>query len=207
MQGRDAYAVFGVIYGTAAADILGHAEMNACVLIGGESAAGPLWQWPGGPAIDLAGSVDLKGCQLSGDQVFDLVTGTGQVRHENTFVGIPDVSPGVTAISTSLPWMTGESAYPGGNLQVKVVGPGVKLVTISASIGMNAPIMTPFGDVWLPPGFVPITAGLTDNLGEFGTTIVLPASVQRGLLVTFQGVVIPLNGGLTATAPAVLHVL
>lgn len=103
--------------------------------------------------------------------------------------------------------MTGTSAYAGGTMNINVDSTSATLATISASIGMRPPLPTVIGDVWLAPAYVPVTAGITDANGEIATTIAVPATVTRGLIVTFQGVVFPSSGGITATTPAILHVL
>jgi len=208
-QGADPwiYGVFYPVEGTAGLDCEGHAELRNCNVLSGQTAPHPiLGAVAGGPSIELSGTgahVDLKSCVLTAGG-YPQLNGSGSARVENYAIS---AAAGVSVVNTNLPWMTGTSDYPGGTLAINVDSTPSTLATISASIGMQPPIATPIGRVWLSHTFLPVTAGFTDANGELATTIAVPTMVTRGLTVTFQGVVFPTTGGITATAPAILHVL
>jgi hypothetical protein len=207
-QGRGAYAAFGTVYSTPALQVLGHAQLRDCTLQGGLEFSAPWIYLPGHAAIELAGSVDLRRCTLtSGGATAPLLFGSGTVQTELTnVVGTTPNPATITVVPATLPWMTGDDAVPGGTMQVAVDGPPATLATISASLDMRTPMASWVGDIWLDAAYLPLSFGITDGSGSFGISLPMPAQVQRGLHVTFQGLVIPNGGSLVATAPAVLQI-
>ena len=207
-QGRDAYAVFGVLSSTPALQIMGHAQLRDCSLQGGLEFSSPWIALAGHAAIELTGSVDLRRCTLtSGGATAPLLWGSGTVRTELTnVVGTTPNPATITVVPATLPWMTGADAVPGGTMQVAVDGPPATLATISASLDMRTPMASWVGDIWLDAAYLPLSFGITDGSGSFAISLPMPAQVQRGLHVTFQGLVIPNGGSLVATAPAVLQI-
>jgi hypothetical protein len=206
-KGRDAYAAFGVVLGDAALQVHGRAELRGCTVTGGLHFTSGTFAVPGGPAIDLAGSVDLRSCVLSSGLGQPLIGGSGIVQAENTVTLGATPSPGsVTIVPALLPWTTGASAVPGGVLQAGIDGPAATLAVLFAGLGMRPPTPLTIGDVWTDPAAtVVLVIGVTDPAGALATTVPVPLSIQRGLQLTFQGLVVP--GPIVATAPAILQVL
>lgn len=207
-RGRDAYAVFGVLYGSAGLHVDGRAELRDCTLIGGAEFAASTMLVPGGSAIQFSGSVDLRDCQLSGAVSLPYVNGTGTVRAQNTVTqGAVVLPPTITVVNTDLPWTTGTSAPPGGVLQSRVDGAPGTLALQFASLGMHRPFTDPFGEYWTSPaGTVVLQIGVTDATGSLAYAVNLPSFAPRGLQLTVQSMLAPNAGGLLTSAPAVLLV-
>lgn len=208
-RGRDAYAVFGVLYGTPALHVDGSAELRDCSLIGGAEFRASSTLIPGAAAIAFTGSVDLKNCQLSGASSMPFLSGTGTVRAENTATqGAVALPPSVNVVSAALPWTTGTSALPGGVMQCRLDGAPATLALLFASLGMHRPFTDPFGEYWTEPaGTVVLLIGVTDASGSLTFHANMPTFAPRGLQLTFQSMLAPSTGGLLTSAPAILQIL
>jgi hypothetical protein len=133
-----------------------------------------------------------------------LIAGSFQYDGSTTFGG--GVQPAGTQVF--LPATDGSSAAPGGTIACRVeTQPGLAAMLV-ANLGMQARVVTVFGPLWVgAQGYVSLAFGLTDANGVLAGAIPVPASVQRGLAITFQGGALgPTASVPAAGTPVVLHV-
>jgi hypothetical protein len=141
----------------------------------------------------------------SGSTGVPAVTGGGTVLYDNTQF-VPAFTGGTPSF---VPVVDGQGAAPGGVMQAVLLGPPQVPAALVASLGVRVPIAVPEGAAWIDPNaYVVMALGLLDPTGSMPVGLAVPASVQRGLVVAFQGVAVPPGApGLVASVPALLHVL
>lgn len=111
----------------------------------------------------------------------------------------------IQATTMDLPWTTGTNAAPGGVLQCQVDATPATFALVFASLGVRRPFVDGVGEFWTDPAAtVVLTIGVTDAQGALPVSTSLPSFVPRGLQLTFQSLLAPSSGQLTASAPAVL---